>query len=163
MTAFCGTKAAHFARLQAPGSSHGELQRSPPPPAAHPHCQLPAEHGSPESWQCPPHASCATASQHGRQLPALYCWWRPCAENTLHTVDWGFFFWLVVLEAGGGGGEVLVFLFLIFLNWLHLGLQVKLEWKARRKNKRSLKLTLKPTASNVSAIHFFSNLSLLPF
>lgn len=161
MTAFCGTKAAHFARLQAPGSSHGELQRSPPPPAAHPHCQLPAEHGSPESWQCPPHASCATASQHGRQLPALYCWWRPCAENTLHTVDWGFFFWLVVLEAGGGG--VLVFLFLIFLNWLHLGLQVKLEWKARRKNKRSLKLTLKPTASNVSAIHFFSNLSLLPF
>lgn len=27
----------------------------------------------------------------------------------------------------------------------------------------SLKLTIKPTASNVSAIYFFSNLSFLPF
>lgn len=71
-----------------------------------------------------------------------------------HTTRWGLF----CLFCWG----VVWFYIYIFLNWLHLGLQIKLEWKARSKNKRNLKLTIKPTASNVSAIHFFSNLSLLP-
>lgn len=82
---------------------------------------------------------------------------RPCAEGTLHMVVVFLFGWSVLRC------WVVWFCFLIFLNWLQLGLQVKLEWKGRRKNKRSLKLTIKPTTSNISAIHLSSNLSLLPF
>lgn len=113
---------------------------------------------SPQGWAEPAPHQPPVAPRHRGWLLALCSWWRkaPCWGHTPH--GGGFFVWLVVFALLG----CLVLVFSIF-KLTSVRVQVKVEWKGRRKNKRSLKLTIKPTTSNISAIHLSSNLSLLPF